>query len=167
MKKLLLVVILFALFLCQGCGNKNEKTDVKKDDKVTEESKSPDKNISSGDNKTNDKKSDENGLGLSTGLPQDFPKDVPQPPNSKCNGYLGSSDGTVVTFESTETLKNIIDFYKSSMEKNGFKSMEGNEYFQNENGAMLGYTKDKTEIGFLLGIDKEKNVTQVVITYKF
>lgn len=167
MKKLLLLTILFSFFfLFQSCGNKDEKTDVKKDDKVTEESKPNDKSTAPGDVKTDEKKSNETGLGLSSGLPQDFPKDIPQPPNSKCNGYLGSSDGTVVTFETTDNLKSILDFYKSSMEKNGYKSMEGNEYFQNENGAMLGYTKDKKEVGFLFGIDKEKNLTQIVITYK-
>jgi len=167
MKKLLLLAILFSFFVLQSCGNKDEKTDVKKDDKTTEESKPNDKNTVTGDVKTEEKKGDDQtGLGLTTGLPQDFPKDVPQPNNSKCNGFLGSSDGTVVTFESKDNLKSILEFYKTEMMKNGYKSMEGNEYFQNENGAMLGYTKDKKEVGFLFGIDKEKNLTQVVITYK-
>lgn len=167
MKKLLLLAILFSFFIFLSCGNKEEKTDSKKDDKVTEESKPNEKTVPPGDVKSTDKKSgDETGLGLSSGLPQDFPKDIPQPNNAKCNGYLGSSDGTVVTFESSENLKSILEFYKTNMEKNGYKSMEGNEYFQNENGAMLGYTKDKKEVGFLLGIDKEKNLTQIVITYK-
>jgi hypothetical protein len=167
MKKLLLLVILFSFFLLQSCGNKDEKNEVKKDDKVTEESKPNDKNTASGDVKTDEKKDgDATGLGLTSGLPQDFPKDIPQPNNSKCNGFLGSSDGTVVTFESKDNLKSILDFYKTEMEKNGYKSQEGNEYFQNENGAMLGFKKGDKEVGFLLGIDKEKNVTQIVITYK-
>jgi hypothetical protein len=167
MKKLLLLVILFSFFLLQSCGNKDEKTEVKKDDKVTEESKPNDKNTASGDVKTDEKKDgDATGLGLTSGLPQDFPKDIPQPNNSKCNGFLGSSDGTVVTFESKDNLKSILEFYKTEMGKNGYKSQEGNEYFQNENGAMLGFKKGDKEVGFLLGIDKEKNVTQIVITYK-
>lgn len=166
MKKLLILSLLLSFFILQSCGNKDDKTEVKKDDKLTEESKPDGKNVVPGEVKTDDKKGDETGLGLSSGLPQDFPKDVPQPNNAKCNGYLGSSDGTVVTFESTDNLKSVLDFYKSNMEKNGYKSMEGNEYFQNDNGAMLGYTKDKKEIGFLFGIDKEKNLTQIVITYK-
>lgn len=166
MKKLLLLVILFSFVMLQSCGNKDEKTDVKKDEK-TEQPKSDDKNTTTGEVKTDEKKGDnQTGLGLTTGLPQDFPKDIPQPNNSKCNGYLGSSDGTVVTFESKDNLKSILEFYKAEMVKNGYKSQEGNEYFQNENGAMLGFKKGDKEVGFLLGIDKEKSVTQVVITYK-
>lgn len=167
MKKLLLFAVLFSFVILQSCGNKDEKTDVKKDDKVTKESKPNDQNSPAGDVKTEDKKSDDKtGLGLNSGLPQDFPKDIPQPNNSKCNGFLGSSDGTVVTFESKDNLKSILEFYKTEMGKNGYKSQEGNEYFQNENGAMLGFKKGDKEVGFLLGIDKEKNVTQIVITYK-
>ncbi|MFA5405215.1 MAG: hypothetical protein WC358_09795 [Ignavibacteria bacterium] len=166
MKKLLLLVILFSLFMLQSCGNKDEKTDVKKDEN-TEQPRTDGNNVPAGDVNTDEKKvDDQTGLGLSEGIPSDFPKEIPQPNNAKCNGYLGSSDGTVVTFESTDNLKSILDFYKSQMEKNGYKSMEGNEYFQNENGAMLGFKKGEKEVGFLFGIDKEKNVTQVVITYK-
>ncbi|MCX6164132.1 MAG: hypothetical protein NTU73_04610 [Ignavibacteriae bacterium] len=166
MKKLLLLVILFSFVILQSCGNKDEKTDVKKDEK-TEQPKSDEKNTTTGDVKTEEKKDgDITGLGLTSGLPQDFPKDIPQPNNSKGNGFLGSTDGTVVTFESKDNLKSILEFYKTNMEKNGYKSQEGNEYFQNENGAMLGYKKGEKEVGFLFGISKENNVTQVVITYK-
>jgi len=167
MKKLLLLGILFSLFVLQSCGNKEKTEDSKKDGNTPEQLATDDKksdNTVAGDVKTD--KSDPNGLGMSSGLPQDFPKDIPQPNNSKCNGYLGSSDGTVVTFESKDNLKSVVDFYKTQMEKNGYKSQDGNEYFQNENGAMLGYKKDKKEIGFLFGVNKENNVTQIVITYK-
>lgn len=171
MKKLLLLGILISFITLQSCGNKEQNADVKKDDKTGEQVKTDEKktdNTNTGDVKTDDKKvnNDPNGLGLTTGLPQDFPKDIPQPGNSKCNGFLYSSDGTVVTFESKDNMKTIIDFYKSQMEKNGYKSQEGNEYFQNENGAMLGYKKDAKEVGFLFGINKESNITQIVITYK-
>ena len=171
MKKLLLLAILFSFFTLQSCGNKDKDTDAKKDDKSTEQTKSDDKkndNTNAGDVKKEN--SDPNGLGLSSGLPQDFPKDVPQPNNSKCNGFLGSTDGTVVTFESKDNLKSIVDFYKSQMEKNGYQKQEGNEYFENENGAMLGFKKSgkegTREVGFLIGVNKENNVTQIVITYK-
>jgi hypothetical protein len=170
MKKLLLFGILFSILALQSCGNNDKSGDTKKDDKSTEQTAPDEKvnNTNAGDTKTDGKQenNDPNGLGLSSGLPQDFPKDVPQPNNSKCNGFLGSSDGTVVTFESKDNLKSIIDFYKTQMEKSGYKSQEGNEYFQNENGAMLGYKKGNREVGFLFGINKENNVTQIVITYK-
>jgi len=171
MKKLLLLGIILSFFAIQGCGNKDRNTEVKKDDKTGEQVKTDEKkadNNTTGDVKTDDKKvnNDPNGLGLTSGLPQDFPKDVPQPNNSKCNGFLYSSDGTVVTFESKDDMKSLIDFYKSQMDKSGYKNQEGNEYFQNENGAMLGYKKDNKEVGFLFGINKENKITQVVITYK-
>jgi hypothetical protein len=168
MKKLLLLGILISFVTLQSCGNKEQNPDVKKDptDQVkTDEQK---KDNAAGDVKQDDKKinSDAEGLGLTSGLPKDFPKDFPEPPNSKCNGFLYSSDGTVVTFESKDNLKNLVDFYKSQMEKSGYKNQEGNDYFQNENGAMLGFKKDNKEVGFLFGINKENNITQVVITYK-
>lgn len=171
MRKLLLIGILLSFFVIQGCGNKDEKTDVKKVDstKVTQQQTDNKKiDSSKGEVKPDDKNSnqDQNGLGMTSGLPKDFPKDVPQPNNSKCNGYLYSADGTVVTFESKDNMKAMIDFYKAQMEKNGYKSQEGNEFFQNENGAMLGYKKDNKEVGFLFGVNKENNVTQIVITYK-
>jgi hypothetical protein len=171
MKKLLLLVIIFSVFALQSCGNKDDKTDVKKEDKTTEQTKNDgNKNEPSKDGDLKKENSDPNGLGLSTGLPQDFPKDIPQPNNSKCNGFLGSSDGTVVTFESKDNLKSIVDFYKAAMEKSGYQKQEGNDYFENENGAMLGFKKSgkeaPREVGFLIGVNKENNVTQVVITYK-
>lgn len=166
MKKLLLLSILFSFIILQSCGNKDEKVEEKKDVKSTEQTKTDEKTPPPSDVNKDEKKDDQTGLGLNTGLPKDFPSDIPQPNNAKCNGYLGSSDGTVVTFESTDNFKVLLDFYKTQMEKNGYKSMEGNEYFQNDNGAMLGYKKDNKEVGFLFGIDKEKNVTQIVITYK-
>jgi hypothetical protein len=170
MKKLLLLGILISFVTLQSCGNKEQNTDVKKDDKTDQVKTGEQKadNNTQGDVKTDDKKvnNDPNGLGLTSGLPQDFPKDIPQPNNSKCNGFLYSTDGTVVTFESKDNLKTLIDFYKSQMEKNGYKSQDGNEYFQNENGAMMGYKKDNKEVGFLFGINKESNITQIVITYK-
>lgn len=171
MKKLLLLVILVLFFALQSCGNKDQNNEVKKSDNPTEQPKQDDKksdNTNPGDVKKEN--SDPNGLGLSTGLPQDFPKDIPQPNNSKCNGFLGSSDGTVVTFESKDNLKSIVDFYKAAMEKSGYQKQEGNDYFENENGAMLGFKKSgkeaPREVGFLIGVSKENNVTQVVITYK-
>ena len=167
MKKLLLLVVLVSVFAFQSCGNKEQKTDVKKDDK-TEQVKPDDKktdNNTAGENKTNDNK-DPNGLGMSSGLPQDFPKDIPQLNNAKCNGFLGSAEGTVVTFESKDNMKSVIYFYKTQMEKNGYQKQEGNELFENENGAMLGFKKDAREVGFLIGFNKENSITQVVITYK-
>jgi hypothetical protein len=168
MNKLLLLGIILSFLMIQSCGNKEQNTETKKDatDQVKTDEKKPDNQT--GDVKTDEKKSnnDAEGLGLTSGLPKDFPKDIPEPGNSKCNGFLYSSDGTVVTFESKDNLKTLIDFYKSQMEKNGYKNQEGNDYFQNENGAMLGFKKDNKEVGFLFGINKENNVTQVVITYK-
>ncbi|MBI5404184.1 MAG: hypothetical protein HY959_12355 [Ignavibacteriae bacterium] len=171
MKKLLMLLLAFSFLALYGCGNKDENKEVKKDEKTTEQSKPDDvknENTTAGDVKKDN--SDPNGLGLTTGLPQDFPKDIPQPNNSTCNGFLSSSDGTVVTFESKDNLKSVVDFYRTNMEKNGYQKQEGNEYFENENGAMLGFKKSgkeaPREVGFLIGVNKENKITQIVITYK-
>lgn len=169
MKKLLYFILVSAFIFTIGCGQKSDDKNTKKEDNKNEQVKSDDKKIDNGSSdapKSQDTKSDANTLGMAPGLPENFPKDIPQPGNSKCNGYINSSDGTVVTFESKDKLKDLIEMFKTEMKKSGYEIGEGGDTFVSEQGALLGFKKGDKEVGYLLGVDKEKNLTQIVITYK-
>jgi len=103
---------------------------------------------------------------MTPGLPKDFPVDVPQPKNAKTLGSLNSSEGVVVTFESTDKVQDIVDFYKEEMKRNGFAVTEGGETLVSDKGGLINWIKDKREVGLMLGYDKDKNITSLVITYK-
>lgn len=166
MKKILLLLMIAATFV--GCG-KTKKEDISKyeEEKKTEQTQSSDLKIEdSQDDKRIDIKSGGNELGLTEGLPDNYPKDVPQPPNSKCMGSLNSSEGTVVTFESKDNVKQIIDYFKSEMKKNGYSAGEGTEAIISDQGGIIAWKKGEKEISLMLGYDKEKSISSVIVTYK-
>ena len=88
------------------------------------------------------------------------------PKNSKTLGSLNSSEGTIVTFESTDKVMDIINFYKDALSKNGYVVSEGGESLISDKGGLINWKKDKKEVGVMLGFDKDKNITSLVITYK-
>jgi len=155
MKKINLFLVVFLLIVAVGCGKKSSAPDAKKDANSKEEVK-----------KDDGSKSGSNDLGLLAGLPSNYPSDIPQPKNGKVLGSLSSSEGTVVTFESSDKLRDIIDFYKAEMKKNGFDLGEGGELLVSDKGGMLGWKKGDREVGLMLGLDEDKNATSIVITYK-
>ncbi|MBM4158193.1 MAG: hypothetical protein FJ216_05360 [Ignavibacteria bacterium] len=156
MKKLTLLLIVFSLLFAFGCKKGDKGTDEKTDAK-TEESK---------DKKSEDNKSAGSDLGLSTGIPADFPKDVPQPKNSKPLSYIKTSEGTVVSFETKENIKDVVEFYKSEMKSGGFTSDESAEIMSG-NEIFIGlWKKMDREISVVISVNTEENNTLVVITYK-
>lgn len=187
MRKLISLLItfivgsLFTLTL-NGCGDKNEVSGEKKNE-TKQELKSDSKSESSENKDDEQNKKEElnsdpsadlsksdanktNELGMTPGLPANFPGDVPQPKNSKTLGSLNSSEGTVVTFESPEKVLDIVNYYKEEMKKNGYVISEGGETLVSDKGGLIGWKKESKEVGLMLGYDKDKNITSLVITYK-
>jgi hypothetical protein len=164
MKKLLLLLLLISFLAVSGCGKKDDKTDKtdKTDDKKTENVKKDDQNV----DKKDDKSSSMNDLQMTEGLPKNYPGDIPQPRNSKCLGSFSSSDGTVVSFESTDNVKYVVDFYKEEMKKNGFDIQEGADVLVSETAAILGWKKKDRDVSVIIGYDKDKSVSQITVTYK-
>ncbi len=160
---LLFVIFTAVLIGIAGCGKKpDQKTEGDKKDttkpNVTQ-------NTTAGENKpgTNtDPKSNE--LGIKEGMPADYPKDIPTPSNSKCLGSLNTTEGTVVTFESTDKPKAILAPFTEAVEKAGFKKSEGE--MMSDDGGMAMWKMDKREVSIMLAWDKEKNNSSVVVTYK-
>ena len=164
MKNLLKVILLSSVVLVAGCNKKAETTGEKKEEvKPNQTQGNPTDNSA---NKDVQKGSQGNDLGMSAGIPSTYPSDVPQPKDGKCLGSLNSSDGTIVTFESTQSVKDTWDFYKAEMKKNGFES-DGNDVLMNEKGGLASWKKDKREVGLMLGANTDNsNKTSIVITYK-
>jgi len=171
MRKFILLILFGVIITSNGCGEKKESSDEKKDNAqqkedavlIEEESKKTEE-LSEDTLKEDANKSNE--LGMTPGLPKDFPADIPQPKNAKTLGSLNSSEGVVVTFESTDKVQDIVNFYKEEMKKNGFAVTEGGESLVSDKGGLINWVKDKREIGLMLGYDKDKNITSLVITYK-
>jgi hypothetical protein len=159
----LAVLLLAFAFIVSGCGKKDEKTGDKKTDSTKTQTDSKNQSSGNTDQKTNtDPKSNE--LGIKEGMPADYPKDIPQPVNSKCLGSLNTSEGTVVTFESTDKPKDVLKPFGEAVEKEGFKKGEGE--MMSDDGGMVLWTKEKREVSLMLAWDKEKKVSSVVVTYK-
>jgi hypothetical protein len=160
--KLNLFIVFFAAFALSlaGCGKQDEKTD---GDKKTDSTVSQQENKIAGENQTSTTPGS-NELGIKEGMPADYPADVPQPVNSKCLGSLNTSEGTVVTFESTSKPKEILTPFAEAVEKSGFKKAEGE--MMSDDGGMSMWNLDKREVSIMLAWDKDKSVSSVVVTYR-
>ena len=173
MRKFILLLVSGAIISLYGCGDKNESTGEKKEEQkkesqedVTQNEKETEKKETPPTDPVESDATKTNELGMTPGLPKDFPADVPQPKNAKTLGSLNSSEGTVVTFESTDKVQDIVNFYKDEMKKNGFAVTDGGETLVSDKGGLINWVKEKREVGLMLGFDKDKNITSLVITYK-
>jgi hypothetical protein len=152
---LFFILLVAAAVLASGCGKKdNTSSGDQTGDTKTEEQKKEEPKTES---KTNE-------LGITEGLPNDYPADIPQPKNSKVLGSLNTSEGTVVTFESGDKPKEIINEFAEGLEKNGYKKADGE--MMKDDGGMAIWNKDKKEVSIMLAWDKDKNISSIVITYK-
>lgn len=163
---ILSVLALTFVFVLTGCGKQEQKTGENKTDstKNQTQNQTQNQNQSSGNNNTQTNTSGANELGIKEGMPADYPKDIPQPVNSKCLGSLNTSEGTVVTFESTDMPKVVLQPFGEAVEKAGFKKGEGD--LMSDDGGMAMWTMDKREVSLMLAWDKDKKVSSVVVTYK-
>jgi hypothetical protein len=161
---LILALVFIVMFI--SCGDNTDtktnktKTDSTKKEDIKTENKQSDKKP------TEENKTDKNELGMSTGLPQNFPSDIPKPQNAEVTGNISTSEGTNVTFISTDKISTIVDFYKEQMKKNGFKELSDPDYIMSEKGGMVGWEKNGKKVTIAVTFDKETNKTQLVITYQ-
>ncbi|MBC8490143.1 MAG: hypothetical protein H8D45_29340 [Bacteroidetes bacterium] len=168
MKKISKYLLILSLLFFVSCGKGDDSDSSKTDEESTEDVTNDDKTTSGKTEGKDDESSlGTNDLGMSEGLPDDFPDDIPEPENGKCLGSIITSEGTVVTFESTDKVKEVVDFYKEKMSNGGYELSEGGEILVSDQGGLIGWEKAGKEIGLMLGYDKEKEITSVVITYNF
>jgi hypothetical protein len=79
-------------------------------------------------------------------------------------GSLNTSEGTTVTFESTEKPMDLLKDFGDNVEKIGFKKADGEQ--MKEEGGMSMWKKEAREVSLMLAYDKEKKISSVVVTYK-
>jgi len=161
--KLFIPVFTAVLIAFSGCGKTDQKTEGDKKDSTKQNSTDQTQVAGENKNQTNTPGTT-NELGIKEGMPADYPSDVPQPVNSKCLGSLNTTEGTVVTFESTDKPKAILAPFGEAVEKAGFKKGEGE--MMSDDGGMVMWTKDKREVSIMLAWDKEKSNSSVVVTYR-
>ena len=168
MKKISKYLLILSLLFFVSCGKGDKNDSSKTDEEGTEEVKKDDDKTISGKMEGKDESNlGANDLGMSEGLPNDFPDDIPEPENGKCLGSIITSEGTVVTFESTDKVKDVVDFYKEKMSNGGYELSAGGEILVSDQGGLIGWEKAGKEIALMLGYDKEKEITSVVITYNY
>src|SRR3972149_793 len=153
--------LMFLLFI--GCGKteQQQQQQTPGDNKPAGEQQNQQQ--PAGD-QTQKKVEGKNELGISEGLPADYPSDVPKPNNSKAIGFLSTQEGMVVTFESTDKPKDIFKAFEAELEKGGFTKSEDAQI--KDEGGMCMWKKDKREVSIMLAWQKEKNVSSAVVTYK-
>jgi len=158
MKKIFLFILLLAFLGITGCGKKEEKSASEKE--ATEKTESTEKTT---EEKVDTKVGD---LGISSGLPDNFPSDIPQLKNGKCLGYLTSSEGTVVTFETEEPFSDVLNQYKEDLKNNGFKEEDSGVLSSEGKMYMATHKKDSREVSVIISFVEEEKKTNAVITYK-
>lgn len=179
LKFVVAISFIFSFYVI-GCENKTEEAKIKTEEKSEAKSESKNEIKNEEDLKNEEelkikeeanKETSENGdskaneLGMTPGLPGNFPSDLPQPKNSKTLGSINSSDGTIVTFESSDNVLDIVNFYKTELKKKGYTLTETGETLVSDKGGLINWTKDKKEVGLTLGYDKDRNVTSIALTY--
>lgn len=167
--KTLVTLVILSFVLTSGCGKKTDTqtlTDSSaiQQDKVKQQMTDDGTPPAPGSTGKTENTIPGNELGMTAGLPPDFPTDIPQPKNAKVIGSLMSSDGMVVTFQTDIPVKDVVDFYKSEMSKNGFKQTESGDMLLKDTGGMIGFQKDNRDVQLMLS--SNENTTSVVVTYK-
>jgi hypothetical protein len=156
-----LISLLLAFFLL-GCG-KNGQVQNKKTDSTASKTEITE---TAGEKKRDDTTA-KSELGLKSGLPADFPKDLPQPPNSTCHGSIfNQTDGTTVTFVSKSKVLEIVSFYKEEMKKNSYVQEQGTDDLVSDKGGLVKWTKGNREVELMMSYKSETNETDIVLSYK-
>ena len=158
--KFISIPVLLIIFLIAGCGQKDQQT---QGDNTNVQKTEQQQNTGSNPPGTNTENKT-NELGIKDGMPADYPSDIPVPANSKQLGSLNTSEGSVVTFESTDKPKDVLAAFAEAVEKSGFKKSEGD--MMSDDGGMTAWTKEKREVSIMLAWDKDKKVSSVVVTYR-
>lgn len=147
-------IILFFLF---SCGKKEQ---------TTEQRENIQKDVTQQDvPKTDEQKtgSKPNELGITEGLPSDYPSDIPKPKDADSLGTIKTSDETSIRYFTNDVPKTISDYYTQGLEKNGYEKADDNI---KDDGGMVIWKKGKKEVSLMVARDKERNRTAVVISYK-
>lgn len=148
MKNLVYLVLVLFVVGFIGCG-KTDKTDVKVD-KTTE----------GVDVKTKD-------VDVSTSkLPADWPTDIPVYKDAKLLASAKTPQGSTATYEISDKLKPVGDFYKDEMKKAGYDPDKSNDMMMTDKGGIMMYKKGGKEVDITMGYADATAKTSVVVLVK-
>ena len=148
MKNLIYLVLLAFIVGFVGCG-KTDKVDVKTDSKTE-----------GVDVKTKDAE-------VTTGkLPADWPTDIPTYKDAKILASAKTPQGTTVTYEISDKLKPVADFYKDEMKKGGYEADKSNDMMMTDKGGVMIYKKGGKEVDLTMGYADATSKTSLVILLK-
>ncbi len=105
-------------------------------------------------------------MSFGTGLPENFPKDIPIYPDAEVGGFLGGKDGAVsgstITLTSKASASDIFDYYKTNLENKGWIVTTSNlgelkmVNFQKEQRAgVITIASGDSQCDILIGITSE------------
>jgi protein involved in sex pheromone biosynthesis len=146
MKFKILLTALITFILISGCGKKDESTDPttpKQEDRKQSTEQVPQKT-----------------------LPPDFPSDIPMYKDAKILGTTQARTQTTVTFEITDRIPAIADFYQNELKKAGYESDSGNASLIDEKSTILAYKKGGKTFNFMYNRNEEKSVTHLNIVIR-
>ncbi len=150
MKHLTLAVLLLFVIGLSSCGKKDDsKVD------VTTNKEGTDVNV-----KTKD-------VDVSTNkLPADWPSDLPTYKDAKLLASAKTPQGSTATYEISDKLKPIADFYKDEMKKAGYDADKSNDMMMTDKGGVMVYKKGGKEVDFTMGYADATSKTSLVVLVK-
>lgn len=149
-----LLVFFIAFILIQGCEKKQEKSDSQpSSDEQTAE-------VQFSDEQTVTEKA---VLETKEGLPENFPKEIPIPEKAKKIKYIDNNTGKIVICETEVGVKEVINFYKENMKKNGFELIKNDNLIDKDEIYNADWKKDNKNVN--VAITFQNNTTSVVISY--
>jgi hypothetical protein len=149
MKKLIYLVLVVFIAFVAGCG----KTDVKTDSKTDTKTEGIDVKTKDVDVSTNK-------------LPADWPTDIPVYKDAKLLASAKTPQGSTATYEISDKLKPVGDFYKDGMKKAGYDPDKSNEMMMTDKGGVMIYKKSGKEVDITMGYADATSKTSVVVLVK-
>lgn len=97
-------------------------------------------------------------------LPDDFPSDIPIYSNCEVKGSMKISkdDRMTVTFECSDELKNILDFYKREFPEMGWTVSSA---YDLEDGGMVSADKGEASTNIIVSKDDDTGKANMVLSY--
>lgn len=95
------------------------------------------------------------------------PSNLPRYPNATQTLYMNNRIvGLLVTYQTNDSAKHVINFYKNEMRKNGYNVTR--EFISSEeNGGLIIFTKDNGRVYVTVGQDSAHGNTSIAIKAKY
>jgi hypothetical protein len=101
-------------------------------------------------------------IGDEVDIPEEFPKDVPIFPGATPMASMSAADeGMIVTFKSDEDQQDILDFYQSNLENDGWEILENPRF---DRQLAFDAVKDNRKVSVVVAGTKGDSRVSVIVT---